>query len=415
MHDRNKNDRLEDAMEKYSYNSHFSKHWRLGRFFHNKYNDLVIADTFRLIALSMFSIFIPIFLIRDAGYSILDICFFEIASFFAVIILYYFTLKYLISTGVKRILIISYLLNIVFLLILYFFDTLISDFGRFAFLSMVYFFGIVPCVFYWSAHHVYFLDSIRSADEGKKLGIMTAIPTIMGIASPFIGSILITQAGFKGVFIISAALMVVASGALFFSSDIKIKLNLNFEKIIDLKNMKKNMTYAIQGIGYTATGLIWPLFLFFISIKLISMGFLYLFSNIASAVTYYFVGSKTDKPGSKNLGRIGAVGHGLFLILRAIFETILAMTAFQIMGGIFSGVLNTALDSNFFKRSHNDIGNAIMNRELYMYVGKIFFVSIFIVGLIFMNIIGALVLTLIMAGVIILTLNIVIKYEEWSN
>ena len=88
------------------------------------------------------------------------------------------------------------------------------------------------------------------------------------------------------------------------------------------------------------------------------------------------------------------------------------MTAFQTMGGFFSGLLDVALDSSFFKRSHNDIANSIMNREFYMYLGRILLVISLIICLNLFSQVQAFVVTLVLAGAATFALNIVIKSDK---
>lgn len=389
----------------------YHQEFHLSKFIHNKYNDLVIADTFRVVALSLAALFIPIFLL-GIGYSVLEICYYELALFITSIFTHYVVLKHLPNWGVKRSLIVSYLLTMVFYITLYFSDVLISDFGKLIFLLFVAIFNVIPTTLYWSAHHVFFLNSTDGKNDGKKLGIIMGVPTILCIASPFIGSILITKFNFYGVFIVSIVLMIFASWILTFSRDIKTESHLEIEKIIDKKFMRKNLIFALQGIGYSATSFIWPVFLFLMSIKLISLGFLYLFSNIVAAATTYLGGKKADSKGSRHIGRVGATGHGLSLIFRALSTTLFTMTAFQTMGGFFGGLLQVALDSSFFKRSHKDVANSIMNREFYMYLGRIVLVLILIINLLIFSQINAFVITLVIAGLTTFTLNIIIKSDK---
>lgn len=389
----------------------YHQEFHLKKFIHNKYNDLVISDTFRMVALSLASLFIPIFLL-EIGFSIMQICYYELGLFVTSIFCHYFILSFLPQWGIKKSLIVSYLLTIVFYFTLYFSDSLISDFGKNMFLVFVTVFNVIPTALYWSSHHVYFIKTTNGKNDGKKLGILVGVPAILCIASPFFGSILITNYGFYGTFIVSIVLMVFASYALTFSKDIHTSSKLEFKKIIDLGFMKKNFIFILQGVGYSATSFIWPVLLFLMSIKLISLGFLYLFSNIVAAVTTYLGGKNTDTKGSRYIGRIGAAGHGFSLIFRALSTTIVTMTAFQTMGGFFGGLLDIALDSSFFKRSHSDIANSIMNREFYMYLGRIILVLILIFNLHYFNDIDAFVITIVIAGISSFCLNLVIKTEK---
>src|SRR3989339_674024 len=326
-------------MDKYHNHFHITKHLHLRNFLHNEYNDLVIADTFRLLAISMVSLFIPIFLL-NSSFSILEVAFMELGVFVGAILFHF----------------------------------LMAGFGKVIFLIIIAVLVVSASCFYWTTHHVYFFKSTKSRNAGKKLGILLSVPTIAGISSPFLGSILIDNFSFHTTFLVSAILMIIASSALFFSRDIKTEIDMSLKKSFNLHNPSTNIIFFIQGLGYAAVGFIWPILLFLFSIELISMGFLYLFSNIVYAAISYFGGKKTDNDHSNLIGRVGAVGHGFSMIFRALSTTILAMTAFQTMGGFFGGLVHIAIDADFFRNSHKDMANAIMCREIYMNLGRAFLV-----------------------------------------
>ena len=278
-------------------------------------------------------LFVPIFLI-ERGFSILSVAFFELGMFSVMIPLHYYILLWINKWGVKRTLLVSYFINILFYILLFCNNYLIANIGRIGFLFAVGLLNVIAVGLYWTAHHIYFIKSINGKEAGTKLAIISGIPTIIAIASPFLGSVLITNFNFETSFIVSAVFLFIASFVLFFSGKISsIEVNLDVGKIIDKKNMGKNIIFIILGIGNSSVGLIWPLLLFFLSVKLISMGIIYLFANLAYASAGYFGGKTSDKDGSQKIVRIGAAGHGLSMILRAFSTTIISLTAFQTMGG----------------------------------------------------------------------------------
>ena len=258
-------------MDKYHHEMQIDKHLHLAKFLNNKYNDLLIADVLRLLALSMISLFVPIFLI-ERGFSILSVAFFELGMFSVMIPLHYYILLWINKWGVKRTLLVSYFINILFYILLFCNNYLIANIGRIGFLFAVGLLNVIAVGLYWTAHHIYFIKSINGKEAGTKLAIISGIPTIIAIASPFLGSVLITNFNFETSFIVSAVFLFIASFVLFFSGKISsIEINLDVGKIIDKKNMGKNIIFIILGIGNSSVGLIWPLLLFFLSVKLISM------------------------------------------------------------------------------------------------------------------------------------------------
>ena len=399
-------------MERHHQNLHISHHWHLSDVLKNKYNDLVVADTFRLLALSMVSLFVPIFLL-DFGYSIYAVCMFELMIFVGSLIVHFLVARNISFFGVKKTMIVSYIFNVLFYLVLFYSDILAEDFGGNTFLVFLAFLDIVALSFYWTSHHVYFLSVTEMKSGGKKLGILLAIPNMIGIAGPFLGSVLITSVGFKGVFLISSILLVVAAYVLSFSKNIVTAVKVNLKDVLDFKGLRKNLIFVIQGTSYVATGFAWPLLLFFMSIKLISMGLLYLISGVVYSTVSYLGGKKTDTKGnSKKISQMGAIGQGFSLIFRSLSTTILGMTVFQTLGGFFGGLLHVSLDSCFYRHSHKNVGSAIMNRELYMYIGRIMMIIVFLAALSSFTVTESLIFVLMISGVFLFLLNLIVKNDS---
>lgn len=394
-------------MHKYNQKENLTRHIRLYGFLHNKYNELLIADTFRLVALSLISLFIPIFLL-SFGFSLPQVIALELIVLFGSLFLHYLILKIIPRWGVKRTLILSYAVSIIMYISMYLARPLVNTYGEIVFLLMIALFNILMNVLYWSAHHIYFLETTKRENEGEKLGLLKSIPSLIAIASPFIGGILIKNFGFGSVFLLSAVLMIIASSVLFFSDNIKFRTNIKIEEVFDFGRMRKNIIFFVHGLAFLATGFLWPLFLFYSGIKLVSMGLLYLFSNVAHAGVSYYGGKLTDKIESKNIAIAGAIGHGLSLIFRAISQNMYSLSVFQIMGGLFGGLLSIILDSRFFKNSHKDEANAIMNREMYMHFGRIFAVIVLIIFLNYYSIPQALSYSLLFCGFIVFSLAFVV-------
>jgi len=398
-------------MDKYHHEMQIDKHLHLAQFFKDKYNDLLIADVLRLLALSMMSLFVPIFLI-ERGFSVQSVAFFELGMFIFIVPMHSLVLRYINSWGVKRTLITSYFLNIIFYILLFSNSHLVASVGRIGFLSLIALSNVLAITFYWTAHHIYFITSIDKKEAGSKLAILSGIPTLVAVASPFLGSLLITNFSFEASFLLSAVLLFFASFVLFFSGKIKsIKVDLDIEKIIDREGSRKNIIFIIQGLVYASSGLIWPLLLFYLSLKLLSIGALYLFSNLAYAIIAYVGGKSIDKNGSEKIIKIGAMGHGVSFILKAFATTLLSLTTFQTMGGIFGGLLHISLNAGFFRWSKEDVANRIMNREVYLHIGRFISIALFVILLFKFTIIQSLISVMVISGIITFFLSIFISRD----
>ena len=187
-----------------NFNYHTLKHA-----IHNRYYDLVIADTLRSASLSMVSLFVPLFLL-EKGYAINIIAFYYLVFYTLSIFGHYFLLKVINKIGIKNSLVISYVADIIFCVVLYNHENLAGAFGNNFYFLFLLVPAIIAIVFYWTAHHIYFFVSTQIKDEGAKLGFLYAVPTVLAIFAPFLGGFLITNFGFNLTFIASAILLTFA-------------------------------------------------------------------------------------------------------------------------------------------------------------------------------------------------------------
>ncbi|MCK5510033.1 MFS transporter [Candidatus Parcubacteria bacterium] len=378
---------------------------------HSRYYDLVIADTLRSAALSMVVLFVPLFLL-EKGYEIGIVAVYYLSFYILSIIGHYALLKVINRIGIKKSLVISYATEIIFCVVLYNYEKLAGAFGN----NFYFLFLIIPAVaaavFYWTAHHIYFFASSHAKNEGAKLGFLYAIPTVLAIFMPFLGGFLITAFGFKLTFVISIILLILASFVLFLSRSINARIDIQTEKIFDFYKDNKNWIYFIQGVDFFVAGIIWPIYMFVMSISFLSMGFIYIFANAADAVSCYVSGKISDKIGTRNLGRFGVIVHAISLALRAFSEKVFSMSIILTLGGLSSAAMQVSLDSAFYKHSHKNIGSAMMNRELYMHLGRIFMILFFLFCLLIWSIHISLIITMLFAAFIVFMSNFIIKKDK---
>ncbi len=393
-------------MEKYKHQHHFN----LSKFIHNKYNDLIISNTLRNFALSLISLFLPIYLI-ELGYKIQTILILEISMLTLSLFLHFLTISILKKIGIKKTLVISYLTTILFYVILYNSEAIIMENGKFVFLAFMGTINVIFTTFFWMAHHLHFIKVTKKKNSGKSYGLLMAIPALLGISSPLIGSILINNHGFKSAFIVATVLMIFSSVALFLSKEINIKhKKINFKNVIKGNGIKTNTMFFVEGVSIIATGFIWPLMLFLTGKKLITLGILYLFSNLIYSYISFYSGKLIDKRGIKNVLLIGTIGHGFSVILRAFSKTMLFITGFQSMGAFFGALWDISFTSNFYKNSHKHPVDSVLNREVYLHLGRIsMFLLTILIYLFVGNFVFAFFIALIFSGLFTFTFSLLIN------
>jgi len=189
----------------------------------------------------------------------------------------------------------------------------------------------------------------------------------------------------------------------------------SLKKIIDKRNMKKNAVFFLEGFMYLATGFLWPLFIFLSSITIMTIGIFYLLSNLLHSLFTILGGRWSDKYGNHTMAKIGCVTWGGSIVLRALQKTSLAMSAMQGLGGVTGAVFTVSLHGLFYRVSHKDPQDSMLNRELYMHIGRISALLITAAVMQFTSIVTAFTFGLIMCGMASLFMVRVVKHLDPVN
>lgn len=392
----------ENMLDKYSH--HHSMH----RFIHNKYNELVVAQACRTFALSLISLFLPIFLL-EKGFSISIVLIFEMILIILSVPMHLLTF-HIIRMGIKKTLILSYFVSIVFYGLLFFTDFLLSHLGMYAFLVVIGIVNIISFSLFWMSFHLYFIKSTRK-HHGKRFGLLMGLPVLLSVISPFVGGLLIDNFSFKAAFLVTVIILFLGVLALFFSKEIHASSKLSTVKIFKGHGLRANALFFIEGANIAGTSLLWPILLFFLGIKIVSMGLLYFFSNALFAIMSYVSGKLSDANKGTKAIQLASIGHGASLILRALTTSLFFMTIAQSLGGIFSALLRVPFRSKFYKDSSKDSANKIMTREFYQHSGRVFLLLVIFGLMLFLPIITAFIVGLIITGVITFGFSVLVSED----
>lgn len=170
--------------------------------------ELYIAVAIKTFALSMISIFEPLYLYK-LGFSISQILFFYIATYF----LYFFIVplggKIINRFGFEHSIFFSIPFCILYFLALY----LISIYPFFIFIAPV--FSIIYKTLYWLSYHANLSKYGVEEERGKEVGALNVIDLLFGAIGPLLGGLIIVSFGFNILFIIVACILFVSIIPLF--------------------------------------------------------------------------------------------------------------------------------------------------------------------------------------------------------
>jgi hypothetical protein len=214
----------------------------------------------------------------------------------------------------------------------------------------------------------------KKKDAGKKFGALEGIPILTSISSPFIGAILITAFGFQGTFITTIIFLIIGGIALFFTKDINVKPDLSIKRVIDKKNIHRNMLYIVEGFVFVPAALCWPILLYLLGFSIKLIGGLFLLSNIITAAIILWSGKQVDKQNYSFI-KYGTLGYSISLFIRALVKSVFFLTASQSLGGLSSPFWSVPMHALTYKKIKKNNKHLILTRELYMHIGRLFMIG----------------------------------------
>lgn len=333
--------------------------------------EIYITHALRNFAHSMVGIFVPIYLLQS-GFHLHQVFIFYAIAYIVELFLFIYASRFSSAFGIKRSILLSMPIIIIFFVGLYNIDALFAVLP-----SWLVFLGL-PSVFassmflYWFSFHVDFAKFSDSKNEGKQVGMLQAITTLFSVLGPLFGGLIIYMLSFEILFIIVTIIFFAATLPLFLTDEIHTPEQDFKIKIFNSIDRRSKAIYVAEGARQISALILWPILLYTIAVQTSSMGLLYSLTNLLLAIFSVFVGRLSDKVSHRNLMRIGAVTHGLSLSLRSFFTSLLAIFSLQSLGAISFPLLNIPYSSIVYTKARKyGVAPFIIMRQSLFNLGRV--------------------------------------------
>ncbi|MBI5529961.1 MAG: MFS transporter [Candidatus Doudnabacteria bacterium] len=275
-------------------------------------------------ALSVITLFEPIFLFSVLHFSIPKVLMFMAVVYAVYIVFIPFGGKFASVYGYRHCIALSVPFQIFYWLAL----LASTTHPNAAFLAAVVF-GLQKS-FYWPGFHSVIARYSQTEQMGREFGMSYAINSIAQIGGPLIGGILSQYMGLSSAFLLAAVIYCLSIVPLLMAKEIFIPKIYSFKDTLQLYK-----DYPRKFLGYIGFGeellvlTIWPIFIFIVVKDYKDTGLLSASSSFVAAVIALFLGKISDQYTKRVLVKIGAFFSSIFWL-----------------GRIFSGTFVTAFASD---------------------------------------------------------------------
>ncbi|MDO8511485.1 MAG: MFS transporter [Nanoarchaeota archaeon] len=341
------------------------------RFFPKKeLTQIYFSVALRSFAISLISIFIPLYLFQEKGLSFEQTLLFFI--FYSVIFAGTMPLaaKFASRFGIKHSIMVAVPLYISFVALMYSSSSAVMQ------LLLTSSTLGASQAFYWMGMHLAFFHASHRKHRGEEVGIRSGVTVLSAMLGPFIGGLLITFAGFKAVFGLTTFILSASAVVLLLSKDGHVPYHFSMRAVFDKKYWKDSLFFVSRGSHVIVQGVIWPLFIFFILKSYFTMGIVGSLMSLSSAVLFWGVGRYSDHSDKRKIMRWGSIAESGTWVLMGLVKTVPQVFAVTVLSSLVNAVRESPTGALEYDKAKGQIAAYFVNREVFICLGRILALSV---------------------------------------
>lgn len=278
--------------------------------------ELYASVAFANIAVSISTLFEPIYLHQVLGFTIPQVLLFMAAVYFFYIVLLPLGAKVGNHYGYKHAIVLAIPMFIVYWILLF---AAQNDF------SLIYwaplFFALQKALF-WPGYHALLAKYANEKQRGREFGVMHAITNFAFVIGPLIGGVISEYVGIRATFAVAAVIYFASAIPLLWRKEVFVPRPYFYKDTLVL--YRDQFT---KFLGYLAFGeellllTIWPIFVYLVLQDYVSTGLLATLGTLAATLTAVYLGKVVDGQAKGPLIKLGALFTSVGWFLKYLATT----------------------------------------------------------------------------------------------
>ncbi len=307
---------------------------------HEEVNEVFLHNFVKSLGLSLVSIFIPMYLMDSAGFTILQVGFFFLSYYVADLLVTIPAYHVSSRIGYKKVALISAPFLVKYYFLLQYFST-----PALLYLSTVV--GATGKSLYWAGMNPETAMSTHDEKRDSEVGIFYSMPTLASIISPVVGGMVVAAFSYNILFIVTGILVGASFIPLFFSEEHSEGLDTDLASFFSWNYLEDFLTYFFNGAESIGKRLLWPLFLVLIIEGAVDLGVAGGLKSLGAAFTSIAIGRITN---DENRSRVIASGVLISVLMFFALYTVTDPLTATILSFIF-GLGRTAVTMSAFEKA----------------------------------------------------------------
>lgn len=327
---------------------HFHHRNSINRLIHSDFWLFEFSVWLHTFAVSMVSIFVPIFLLQ-IGYSIGEVMLFYFIYNLIDTPLNFFARFLVRKIGARKVVILGSIMAVAFFVSL--FELTV---GNWPLLVLIALFAALYDTFYWVAHLYLFMRCSKSDDNvSEDAGILRMMRRIAGMIAPALGAVVLVSWNRGVLLIIASIILILSILPLFKITDIEDKPRRKQKKFNEFFSSWDITRDYISSIFITfhntAESILWPIFIYFLFVSIESVAILPIIVSVTSIIFLYVAG-KTKKEKRDIIMAMASMAIALVWIARLFVDSSAFYYISVFLLGFFTIFVALPLDSYIFEK-----------------------------------------------------------------
>jgi len=249
------------------------------------------------------------------------------------------------------------------------------------FLVAAIFSGVHMGLFWWG-YHGYFVKKGEKRHYGRTIGEVDFLQTVVGIVTPFLGSLVTLYFGFPVLFILAVIFMSFSILLLGKGSKTRQFHDVAFFDVLKTIAAHKSISLAYIGMAGEGviSGIIWPMFLYLFFGKLIDLGLIVTLSALIAAIFAMVIGEWADRIGERKIVKLGTPVLFFSWVIRQISFSFVSFVFADSMRNFGRRMIAMPLAALSYKKARDGgSAKAILFYEITQTIGLL--LAIFLVSL----------------------------------
>lgn len=347
--------------------------------------EIYVCIFIRTLAMSMIGIFVPLYLLKELSYSLKDVVYFYIMVVAVFAIFSPLAARVSLKIGLRKSILASVPFYLGFYALLY--SLKIYNWP----LSLIAVVLAIASGLFWFAFNIEFAKFSDKEHRGEEVGFWYSSAVVIGLLGPLVGGLILTFYNFKILFILVSILLIGSVIPLFFYKEIHAKeinkqISLSLKTIFKKSRVRDGLSYIGDGIREYASGIFWPIFIFYLIGAYLTLGAIVSGAGVFTAIFTYFIGRSSDSFKKISMVKAGSVLDCVSWIVRIFARTALQLFGVTVFGGISFMLIDVPFSAMVYDKANKakaGIVNYFIFREIMLSIGRILLLLLILVSFIY--------------------------------